>query len=180
MQNGRIHFNWLGQGGEKYPRYAKVREEFSSILERFFTFVAGQHLGDIRPNQWEVIYLNHISMGTVWKTPRDWGFFKPLGTVPTFEHLIEGESFGGAWHFVIPRDRGRLHVEWQHAKKSKPDPKETVVLTFTARGPLAENTNGIEAVLQSVDLGHDIIVRSFANLMSEDANKFWGLKHAND
>src|SRR5437588_6071127 len=28
IQNGRVHFNWLGQGGAAYPRYNKVREGF--------------------------------------------------------------------------------------------------------------------------------------------------------
>ena len=35
---------------------------------------------------------------------------RPLGGVPTIDRLIEGESFGGEWHFIIPGQRGRLHV----------------------------------------------------------------------
>ena len=136
VQNGRLHFNWLGQAGAKYPRYENVREGFVCALERFIGFLAQDNLGDLRPNQWEVTYLNHIAEGTVWNTPNDWGFFRPLGGVPTVDGLVQGESFAGAWHFVIPRQRGRLHIQWQHGLKQEPDRQEMVVLTLTARGPL--------------------------------------------
>jgi len=108
IQNGRLHFNWLGQKGGKYPRYNDVRENFLWALQRFIEFVATEKLGDFRPNQWEVKYLNHIPKGTVWNAPGDWDFFRPLGGVPTIEGLIQGESFVGEWHFIIPEQRGRL------------------------------------------------------------------------
>jgi len=178
VQNGRLHFNWLGEGGDKYARYANVREEFAKTLELFVAFVASERLGELRPNQWEVTYLNHIHKATVWTTPGDWGFFKPLGPVPTINDLVEGESFAGEWHFVIPGQRGRLHVQWQHGKTARAIPKETIVLTLTARGPVPEGGNGTEAVLKGVDLGHDTIVRAFRSLMTDDANRYWELNNA--
>ncbi|MEX2214394.1 MAG: TIGR04255 family protein, partial [Phycisphaeraceae bacterium] len=116
VQNGRLHYNWLGKGGAEYPRYEKVRSGFAAVLQSFTDYIAGESLGELRPNQWEVTYLNHITQGTVWKTPQDWNFFKPLAGLPTIPDLVEGESFGGTWHFVIPQNRGRLHIEWKHAK----------------------------------------------------------------
>ena len=180
VQNGRLHFNWLGKGGDKYPRYEKVREGFVSTLERFIDFLAEENIGDFQPNQWEVTYVNHIPQGTVWKTPDDWGFFRPLGSLPTIENLVDGESFSGEWHFVIPGQRGRLHVHWQHALGSTSDEedREYVRLTFTARGPMQQSENDIAAVLDGLDLGRETIVRSFEKLMSDDANQYWGLKHA--
>ncbi len=96
VQNNRLHFNWLGAGGGTYPRYERVREEFSRVLGRFMAFVEEANVGELRPNQWEVTYLNHIPKGTTWTSPADWCFFRPLAAVPTIEGLIEGESFGNA------------------------------------------------------------------------------------
>lgn len=180
IQNGRLHFNWLGQAGGNYPRYEKVREGFVRALGQFTAFVAQEKLGDFRPNQWEVTYLNHILKGTVWNTPRDWGFLRPLGAVPTVDGLVQGESFAGGWHFVIPDRRGRLHVQWQHGLRPEPEGQEVIVLTLTARGPLGETEDKLQAVLDGLDLGRETIVRSFKEFMTGAANKYWGLKHASD
>jgi len=180
LQNGRLHFNWLGRAGGKYPRYERVRGDFVWALQRFVEFVAQEKVGDFRPNQWEVTYLNHIPKGTVWHTPNDWGFFLPLAAVPTIEQLVEGESFAGGWHFAIPEKRGRLHVEWQHGRLPEPEEEEVIVLTLTARGPVAENEDFMQALLDGIDLGRETIVRSFAALMSKASNEYWGLKNASD
>jgi len=174
VQNGRLHFNWMKQGEAKYPKYEKVRDGFRDVLGKFTKFVRDLNLGSFCPNQWEVTYLNQIPAGTVWKVPSDWGFFRLLGTA-----AIPGdvESFDGAWHFAIPQDRGRLHVQWQHARQPGPTPKDIIVLNLTARGAL-ESANTEDSMIAGIDLGRETIVRAFPALMSDDANKYWGLKHA--
>lgn len=178
VQNGRLHFNWMGHAGGPYPRYEKVREEFRLALHRFVEFLAAEQLGEFRANQWELTYLNQIPKGTVWSTPGDWGFFRPLGGVPTFEQVVEAESFAGKWHFTIPRQRGRLHVEWRHGLKSGPDNTEVVVLTLTARGAIEPPGTDAGAIFAGLDLGHETIVLSFEKLMSDEANQYWGLSRA--
>jgi uncharacterized protein (TIGR04255 family) len=171
LQNGRLHFNWLGVAGGKYPRYERVRDGFVAAAQQFADFLAQEKLGDFRPNQWEVTYLNHIPKGTVWNTPD--------APIPTVEGVIRGESFSGRWHFVIPDQRGRLHVEWQHATmSSEPEKQETIVLTLTARGSIQRSEDALQAVLAGVDLGRETIVRSFKELMNHAANNYWGLKDA--
>ena len=177
-QNGRFHFNWLGEDGAQYPRYPKVREGFVTALRSFISFVGEEKLGEIKPNQWEVTYLNHIPKGTVWNSPDDWGFFRPLRAVPGIKDVVQSESFGGEWHFTIPDQKGRLHVSWQHTIKVEPNKNEIVVLTLTARGPLAGTSQPVDAILEGVDLGRKTIVRSFAGMMTDEANKYWGLKDA--
>ena len=180
VQNGRLHFNWLKRAGGTYPRYESVRRSFVGTCERFMDFVIQEEVGDFRPNQWEVTYLNHIAKGTVWNTSNDWGFFQPVSAVPTVEGLVQGESFSGGWKFVIPGQRGRLHIQWQHARKSEPEEQEIVVLTFTARGPLGDTDGNLQAVLDGLDLGRETIVRSFKEFMTDTANNHWGLKNGND
>ncbi len=180
VQNGRLHFNWLGKAGGPYPHYGPVRDGFDWLLGQFSDYIAREKLGDLRPNQWEVTYLNHIPKGTVWKTVADWHFFSPLGAVPSVSELIEAESFGGEWHYIIPEKRGRLHVRWQHSQRQEPKLEEIIVLNLTARGPVEDEKAGLTAALTGLDLGHDVIVRSFKDFMSKDASDYWGLKNAQD
>jgi uncharacterized protein (TIGR04255 family) len=179
-QNGRLMFNWLGIKGATYPHYERVREGFVRVYEEFMRFLRTEGLGQLRPDQWEVTYLNHIPKGTVWNSPADWRFFKPLTSVPTIEGLIQGESFSGEWHFVIPENRGRLHANWQHSKREVPKEEEVVVLNLTARGPLEPESADLADVVTGLNLGHETIVRSFRELTSRDANDYWGLKDDKD
>jgi uncharacterized protein (TIGR04255 family) len=182
LQNGRLHFNWMGKTGVPYPRYAKVRDEFEWAMQRFVEFAAQEQVGEFRPNQWEVTYVNHIQKGTVWNVPEDWRFFRLLGAIPTIQNLVQAEDFAGEWHFQIPQERGRLHVLWQIASKSalEQQDEELVRLTLTGRGPLKEGENAFQQILEGLDLGRETIVRSFKTFMSDEANKHWGLKHAGD
>lgn len=176
VQNGRLHFNWLGRNGGNYPRYHNVREGFERAFTQFVDFCKRENVGTFLPNQWEVTYLNHIPKGTVWNSPEEWNFFRPLSGLPSIEGVAAGESFQGEWHFAIPDQRGRLHVQWQHAMRSKSEAAEIIVLTLTARGPIPGGRSDAEAILEGLDLGRETIVRSFRSLMSDTANKFWGLK----
>lgn len=180
LQNGRFHVNWLGKGGGVYPRYKRVRDEFAALWAKFLEFVSPAHAPSVRSNQWEVTYVNQIPRGTVWTTPADWSFFRPLGGVPTIAGTIEGESFGGEWHFVIPPRRGRLHILWQHGREenegTQGQSQDFVRLTLTARGPVEAKDDPTAGIQEGLDLGHDAIVRSFRQLMSDSANQYWGLK----
>ncbi|MDZ4819120.1 MAG: TIGR04255 family protein [Planctomycetota bacterium] len=178
IQNGRCHYNWLGQGGSDYPRYLAVRDGFEEVLRRFVQFVRQEKIGEFRPKQWEVTYINNIRKGTVWNAPSDWSFFRPLGAVPTVGDVVQGESFSGEWHFIIPGNRGRLHANWQHgfAPVDGQVRQDTVWLTLTARGPVDGGGDPLPAILSGLDLGHQTIVKSFRAFMSDEANTFWGLK----
>jgi uncharacterized protein (TIGR04255 family) len=180
VQNGRLHFNWLRNTGADYPRYENVRAGFVDSYQRFIGFVDQSDVGQLQPNQWEVTYINHVPLGTVWNSPNDWTFFGPLRGVPTIDGVVKGEDFTGQWHFVIPGQRGRLHIEWQHALNAMPDQpeQEIIQLTLTARGPLGSKTDVVQAMLNGLDLGRETIVRTFAQLMSDSANNYWGLKNA--
>ena len=46
--------------------------KFDALFEKFRTFVREMRLGDLRLNQWEVTYVNHLPKGTVWNSPADW------------------------------------------------------------------------------------------------------------
>lgn len=177
IQIGRLHMNWLGHDGVQYPRYRNVRDQFDSILDQFKVFLSQEGLGELRPIQWEVIYINRIPKDTVWSSPVDWNFFRPIRD-DAFLSLVQLESFGGEWHYEIPEQRGRLHVNFQHVRKPDLAAMESVVLTLTARGGIGGDQN-VTSLDEGLDLGHETIVISFKELMSDHANKWWGLKDVN-
>jgi hypothetical protein len=98
---------------------------------------------------------------------------------PSLPNLVDVESFGGEWHFIIPPKRGRLHINWQYARGpvqgGDGEAQDFVRLTLTARGPTASD-EGVGAVLPGIDLGRATIVKSFERLMTDEANRHWGLK----
>jgi len=179
LQNGRFHYNWMRQDSALYPRYNVIRPAFEAYLTRFMTFIQQEGLGKFRPNQWETTYINQIPEGTIWQTPSDWGFFRPLAHIPSIDSVIQAEGFTGEWTFLIPDRRGRLHVSWQRRLR-RSDSKSVIALTFTARGPIPSNGSTVENVLTGVDLGRRTIVKAFAGLSSAEANQAWGLKNAGD
>ncbi len=181
VQNSRLHLNWLGRDGGSYPRFESVKQEFFKVFHDFTEFVTVNELGELRPNQWEITYLNHIPRGSVWEAPAEWNFFKPIAVAPKLNELVKEESFSGEWHYVIPQNRGRLHIEWRHAVKPTPESspdEELIQLTLTGRGPIEMSDTMDDSISTGFGLGHSVIVCTFKNLMSDKANKFWGLKNA--
>ncbi len=172
VQNGRFHLNWLGQAGGEYPRYNNVRPEYDKLFSRFCAFVKNQSLGDLRLNQWEVTYVNHIPKGTLWNAPSDVPSVSLLFASPPPLPMVAGpESLSGAWHFEITPKKGRLHVEIRHGRRTTPDDKEILIITLTARGSLSPADPRYDVGL---DAGHEAIVRSFKALTTEKAHQIWG------
>jgi uncharacterized protein (TIGR04255 family) len=176
LQNGRLHYNWLGHGGDQYPNYDNVKPEFEEVLAAFKNFLADRKLGDLHLNQWEVTYVNHILKGTIWDGPQDWvDIFPSLTPLPTKTSNIKLENFGGEWHYEIESNKGRLHVNVAHGWQKEPSGTELIILNLTARGPLPSTENGIQSLEEGFRIGHETIVRSFKELTSEKAHEFWGL-----
>jgi uncharacterized protein (TIGR04255 family) len=174
VQNGRFHYNWIGRGGGEYARYERIRTEFNTLLDTFAGFVEKQLSAELRVNQWEVTYVNHLSKGTVWHSPADWqALFPALLTAPP--HAANGivlESLSAEWHYEIEPKVGRLHVELSHGKAQPvAEEPELLVLKLTARGPIKKE--GAATFDAGIDLGHAMIVKSFSSLTSQAARDYW-------
>lgn len=179
VQNGRFHYNWRKQHeANEYPRYATVRSEFDSMFERFQRFVRERELGEVRPNQWELTYVNHIEKGSLWQHPDDWagvlpGLLGSIGAIPR-RRL---ETIGGDWRFELEPERGRLHISLRHGKRKGEgeDESELLVLELTARGPITA-TPGFD-LDNGLNLGHETIVKTFAAITSDEAQRHWVRMH---
>ncbi len=172
VQNGRFHLNWMKRSdADEYPRYSTIRPQFDERLTEFERFIREEHLGELRRNQWEVTYVNHFPKNTVWHEADDWaGLFRgrlpQLGASPG----VRLETFDGNWHYEIPPQRGRLHVNLQHGQRAGSS-SEVLIMTLTARGPLANGDLGA-----GLDLGREAIVVTFKELTSSESHAYWGIR----
>lgn len=183
VQNNRFHCNWLGPKGGPYPTYDVLRPEFDAAFARFIRFINEHRLGEVKPNQWEVTYVNYIPKDTVWKTHEDWSsLFRSLHMPKESLSCGALESISGQWHYQIEPQRGRLHVQLQHGVKELYEggpSEEMIIMTLTARGPasseMALTTSG--SWQDGLDIGRRSIVNSFVELTSQDAHDFWGIDY---
>ena len=157
LQCDRLHANWLGGEASANPRYPEVRARFDTVLRQFQGFLEQQKLGELQPNQWEVTYLTRLPEGEVWSSAAE-----HLATLKLGGSLRSRvtEAADLELRFLIPPNRGRLHVE----SLQQPD---HVRLTLTARGP----AQTLEELSTGLDLGRKTIVTAFARLTSTKAQK---------
>ncbi|MCH8822647.1 MAG: TIGR04255 family protein [Planctomycetes bacterium] len=174
MQNDRLVFNWRRLDKGTYPRWKMTREKFRDALSKFREFLKEENIGELKPKQWEVTYVNHFLAGEDWKSPDDWEALVP-GLIGTGIKLpqLEKESLGTRIQLEIKPRKGRLHVELNHGFRSTED-EETEILTLqlVARGPV-ESEDETE-LMNGLDLGRSVIVRAFAELTGAEAHKRWG------
>jgi uncharacterized protein (TIGR04255 family) len=177
IQNGRLVLNWRKVEGP-YPSYRELQPIFSEYLERFRSFISSRSQSPFHPEQWEVVYLNHIPAGPLWSSVAGWAPVLP-GLLASTSPLAncEIESCAGLWHYKLPQGQGRLHIELSHAAvlntpESKPCP--VMVLQLTARGS-AQNLGTEDSLEARLQVGHDSIVRAFASITSPSAHLEWGI-----
>lgn len=175
VQRDRFHYNWLGYHRSEYQRYKNIRPQFDEQLNAFREFLASEGLGELVPNQWEITYVNHIPKGTVWNEPADWpSVLKGLLGEWSAPTSVKCESLRSVWHYEIAPQRGRLHVEAEPARVQQPEKAEVLKLVLTARGPVSADQAAGPSLGEGLDLGRSCIVKTFAEVTSEDAHRHWG------
>jgi uncharacterized protein (TIGR04255 family) len=174
IQTDRFIRNWRKTGeGDSYPRYEKLKEWFDQDFQEFSDFASREKLGSIEVNQCEVTYVNHIVAGDGWADHED------LDKVVTLWKPPANTSFPGKPEDAALQARfpikdasgqtvGRLHVDIQAAIRTA-DGKPMFVFNLTARGVVGNSTDFL-------DLGRDWIVRSFAELTTDEMHRIWRRK----
>lgn len=170
IQDSRFILNWRKQSGE-YPSFDALVKEFRLIFPTFARFAADAEMGALEPNQWELIYINHIPKGDLWQTPKDWKNVLPfLSFPPTGIADISAQTLSSDWRFGLSENRGSLYVGLRHAKVP-PSTDDLMQLTLTARGPIDISKGW--TLDDGLLIGHESIVRSFAAMTSGEAHKLW-------
>ena len=77
------------------------------------------------------------------------------------------------WSFEIEPAVGRLHVKAQSGKWGR-DPKDTLLLDLTCRGPLVDGS--LDSVRAGLDVGYDKAVDTFLRITPTELQERWSPK----
>lgn len=173
IQNDRFIHNWRRMTPEApYPRYEAVREEFTTRLDQFKSFIEDEQLGTLDVVQAEVNYVNELVAGDVWEATSD------LDRAVTMWRASEVAALGDPEEVrLVERHRletsdgapARLYISL--TPQADVGGKAAALLTLTVRGRPTEGTDGIFSFF---DFGRELIVRTFADVTTPAMHATWG------
>ncbi|GAB4135364.1 MAG: hypothetical protein Tsb009_01530 [Planctomycetaceae bacterium] len=182
IQRDRFIHNWRKLDSDsEYPRYENVRETFSSELENFREYCQSEKLGELNPNQCEISYLNHISLGD--KTHSDLSRILTVFQQDYSDQFLRDSFEESQLHirYLIKNEEsnpvGRLHIKATPVVKLE-DKTPIYSLELTARGQ--PDGNGIEGVLKFLNRGREWIVKGFAAITTKEMHKIWKRKDSGE
>lgn len=172
IQKDRFIRNWRRvKPDDLYPHYDTLRPKFEQDWQRFCNFLERERFGRPDINQCEVTYVNHIPKGVGWEK------FGEVDKVVTLLSPAEARTFLPPpeiihlnCRYLMGEKQGRLHATIQPALRQQ-DGTEVLQLTLTAQGRPASTE--VADVLTWFDMGHEWIVRGFADLTTPDMHRAW-------
>lgn len=161
-----INFIWDGGTGEIYPHYESLRDAFVAAFDAW-TESSSAPLPPLA--YWQVSYRNQIPRGTVWQRLDDLQFCRLLTSVS--EVPVAGELFDlqQRWTYRIDDPAAELRCDVGY----QPAPTDAILIALTCTGHLDDGDTA--DWLARFDSGRRLIVATFRNLMSPEANEYWGL-----
>jgi uncharacterized protein (TIGR04255 family) len=170
VQNGWLVANWTKKPTSGYPGFTEVNGLFNHAMDRFRAFLGSRSLGSIRPNLWEVTYINHIPKGTVWNDFSDLHKVFPGLFGKGYSPTGVCEAVSSSWNWRLAPHPGRLDVTVQSAKMSETG-ADILLVRSVARGPLGgENSPTLDAYL---NFGRSSVVDTFMEVTSKEAQRYW-------
>lgn len=177
IQRDRFARNWRKiQTGDVYPRYENhIRPSFESDFNTVVQFFRDQRLGELAPNQCEVVYVNHIEPAAPWSTHAELGQIFSSGiALPALSCGAKPEQ--GQFELVYSLSNeddefaGRLRVSCTPGTRQA-DGAPIYQVRLAARGwPIGPDIAG---ALKFLDFGREKIVRTFAEITSTEMHKVW-------
>ena len=174
VQFNRFLHNWRKRRpSDKYPNYKTVIENFEKYFSCFQDFLAGESLGAIVPNRYELTYIDLILENEGWETLNN------LGRVFTDFISLKGQNALSTdireinWQMVfgMPNDLGQLQLLIRNARRI-PDNRHLIRIEFTAF-----SNQPYKPMRDWFDSAHDVIFDLFTNIISNEIQeKFWGRK----
>jgi uncharacterized protein (TIGR04255 family) len=175
VQEDRLAFNWRRQGGDgTYPRYSQLRATFADHLSALISDLKAAGLNPA-VDICELGYINELETPLRGEPPRAElrDALVPAKSAPSGDFLGPSDDLQWAARWLIPLDArpvGRLYADAQAAQRAT-DGKPVHVLTMTAR--LAQTANTLPEVFALFDLGHEWIVKGFADLTTKEMHETW-------
>ncbi len=167
VQETRFIQNWRKTSME-YPHYPEARRRFDKEWERFAGFLETEQIGVPAIKQCEITYVNHLEIDSSSNAMSEVFPFLKESTQSGFLPLPETTVINLV--YPLPLEQGRLHVSIQPIIRHT-DAKELLQLSLIARG--CPESSQLTHIFDWFDLGHEWIVRSFAELTSEKMHGLW-------
>jgi uncharacterized protein (TIGR04255 family) len=173
LQNDRILHNWRQQSDNSrvYPRYESVKVSFEKELAVFQRWLSDEGIGELRPNQCEVTYINLIPLAA----HRELEDVTPLWAGKLSENppnQLERASIQATFLFSHGETPvGRVYVNFQPAFLQS-DRSPVVRLEITARGRPRGET--VADALSFFDLEREQVVKTFAAVTTNKMHELWG------
>lgn len=174
LQPDKLYLSWNHLNPEA-PRYASVITEFMTLFDNLNEFATNASLGSVRPNLWEVQYINQIPPGQLWSDPKDWHRVFPTlfpSVAPSVTDL-RFATYSGEWHFEIQPEKGRVHVRVAKMIMNK-GTSPTLYFSLLARGEIGPS--GTLDLVSGLEIGHAACMKLFFELTSSEAHREWELK----
>lgn len=171
FQQDKFYHNWRqvdGQPEVNYPRYGAIRSAFSQEIQELSDLFVSRSLTALQINQVEITYINRIygDGPTSHPRPDEWLRFLKFGD-------RQVEFFNGSYGEVIRSEGGdpeaRLYVDLNSAVDLLG--RSMLSLSLTARG--APPNNSISSALDFLDRQSDFLVKTFADITTEDSHIKW-------
>jgi uncharacterized protein (TIGR04255 family) len=176
IQQDRIVHNWRKREAEQdYPRYETIRRRFELDLERFVDFLVTEGLGEVRPNQCEVTYINAIEISGETDVHRHLERITPLWAGRFAEtHSLELENATLQSRFVLRHAGnpfGRAYVTFAPGILTVQN-RPILRLEITVRGKPRDES--IAEAFRLLDEERELVVRTFAAVTTPAMWEIWG------
>lgn len=175
VQQDRFLHNWRKREDEqRYPRYEAIRQRFEREVETFETFLREKQLGELKPNQCEVSYINVIEPPEGMDPHQALQQITPLWNGELSESSpLEFESNSVQCRFIMrenDRPIGRVHVSFVPAYRAT-NQKPVIRLEITARAkPFDES---VESAFRLLDRQRREVVSTFAATTTPAMHQIW-------
>jgi len=174
FQMDRFYFNWRRRGDE-YPRYASIIQKFENAKSQLDAFIDEFHLGEVKPLECELTYINLIPQGVAWRSVKDLPNVIGDLTWTSDKHEFLSVPANIAWHarFELPDGKGWLNVKLSEGKR-KVDGNGSPALVFELAAKGLGDDRSVAAMRDWFDLAHEWIVRGFTDLTAKEMQqKIW-------
>jgi len=159
----------------EYPRYELLRTKFASEVDKLSALLQKEGVGQIRPNQCEVTYINTITSTGRQNPHHNFARITPLWTGNLSEpYLPNPETTMIQTKYVLRKGEvpyGRVYVTFTPAYLAT-DYSPVVQLEVTTRG--RPDQESIEAAFALLDEERDVVVRTFTAVTTPSMHKEWG------
>jgi uncharacterized protein (TIGR04255 family) len=182
VQADRFIFNWRRPSPDaaEYPRFRTLRQQFAEKWEALSASIGSAGSSAPSVNLCEVTYVNQVQIPGISPGERHPGLYRVLKAVtdPDYDFLPapEDSQLQGRYRIEMAGGNsdggGRFYVNAGPA--FRPDGLPIYVLNLTAR--LLPATPDQAAFWNAIDIGHDWIVRGFADLTTEEMHEVWNLR----